>query len=328
MTPPDPEAPQSASPTTVTRARAHAPGCVGNVGVGFDVLGHALADVGDTVTVRIEGEPGVRVSEVTGIDADAIPRDAGSNAAAAAAESLRATMAPALGIVLSLHKGIPLGSGMGGSGASAVAGAAAVNALLSEPLPREALLEHALAGEAAACGSAHADNVAASLLGGLVLVLAEAPRHCVRLPAPPDVHCALVHPALRVETREARQALAEGFELSTVVRQSGHLAGLVAACYRGDLALIRRCLVDVMIEPRRAQLIPGFARAREAAMAAGALGGSISGAGPSVFAWCESSDIARAAAEAMTNAFADAGIEAQSWTQPLEAPGVQVSTTP
>lgn len=303
-------------------AVAFAPASVGNVAVGFDILGHAFPVIGDRVRAARSAAPGVRITAVTGVTA-ALPRDATTNTAGRAAQSLLASQAPAWGVDLLIEKGIPLGSGLGGSAASAVAAAVAVNELLDQPLARGALLPHAVEGEAAASGSRHADNVAASLFGGLVLTVGgEAPR-CIQVPVPAGIHCVLVHPHRYLSTRAARDILKPAVPLADLVRQTGNLAGFLAGCYAGDLALIRACFEDVVVEPQRSHLIPGFDAARRAALANGALGCSISGAGPSIFAWCEAAQ-AEAARAAMCAAFAAHGQPCDHWVAPVGGDGATV----
>jgi len=303
------------------RAQAFAPASVGNVGVGFDILGHALNGIGDRVTVQAADAPGVRIRAIRG-SARALPMEAADNTAGAALIALRARHGIAAGFEVEIDKGIPFGSGMGGSAASAVAALVAANALLAVPLPLAALYEAALDGEVVASGSRHGDNVAPMLLGGLVLAApGVAP---LRLAVPVELHCALVHPHCVVETRQARAALAGHYALSEFVAQSGHLALLLTGCQRGDPALIRAGLDDVLVEPRRAPLVPGFAAVKAAALDAGALGASISGAGPSVFAWCWGANAARAAATAMQQAFASAGLLSDAHLGPVDAPAAKV----
>jgi homoserine kinase len=310
-------------------ARAFAPASVGNVAVGFDVLGHALEGVGDRATVRAVREPGVRITGVRGVVAD-LPRAAERNTAGRALLSLleRAPQANAsgtaagIGFELELDKGIALGSGMGGSAASAVAALVAANALLPAPLGLEDLYACALDGEAVASGSRHGDNVAPMLLGGLTIAPARgAP---VRVPVPEALHCALVHPHCVVETRTARAILAGSYELKEFVVQSEGLALVLAGLHQDDLALVRRGFRDVLVEPRRAALVPGFAVVQWAARQAGALGASISGAGPSVFAWCDGRATAEHAARAMQQAFGAAGLASDAWVSRVAAPAARV----
>jgi homoserine kinase len=305
----------------VTRqARAFAPAGVGNVAVGFDLLGHSLAGAGDAATERRIDAPEVRNAAIRGVETR-IPLEAGRNTAGAALVSLRETLGLGFGFEIELDKGIALGSGMGGSASSCVAALVAANALLDAPLSREALYPHALAGESLASGGRNGDNVAPMLLGGLVLAT---PERMLRIPVPEAWHCVLVHPAQVLETLHAREVLRGDWSLADFVEQSGNLALVLAGCFRSDAELVRAGLRDVLIEPRRAPLIPGFDAVRAAALSAGAMGAGISGAGPSVFAWFESRTQAESAAGAMRAAFAQAGFSSESFVSPVAGPAAAV----
>ena len=297
-------------------ACAFAPASVGNVGVGFDILGHSMAGAGDRAEVRVIGEPGVRIAAIHGAVTD-LPRDPQRNTAGMALLALREALAWPHGFELSLHKGIPLGSGMGGSAASCVAALVAANALLEKPLSREALYRFALDGEVVASGSRHGDNLGSMLLGGLVLATHD---RLLRIPVPRAWHCALVHPHCVLETRKARAVLAGEYALEAFVAQSANLALVLAGCFRGDAALVREGLKDVLVEPRRASLVPGFARVKQAALDHRALGASISGGGPSVFGWYENRRDAEAAAVAMQSAFAAEGLQSDAFVAPIDSP--------
>jgi len=302
------------------QASAFSPASVGNVGVGFDILGHVIEGAGDTVTVRRIDAPEVRIASITGATVD-LPLDAPGNTAGAALISLREALGLPFGFEVEIEKGIPLGSGMGGSAASCVAALVAANALLDAPLPREQLYPHALVGEAVASGGKHGDNLGPMLLGGLVLATAE---HLVRIPVPEAWHSVLVHPDAILETRRARAALHGDYALKDFVAQSANLSLVLAGCHAGDASLVRAGLQDILVEPRRAPLIVGFDAAKQAALEAGAMGASISGAGPSVFAWFESRAEAEAAAPAVQAAFAAAGFDSQAWVSPINATGAQL----
>ncbi len=301
-------------------AHAFAPACIGNVGVGFDILGHSMAGAGDRAEVRRIEAPEVRIAAIHG-KAPGLPLEAPHNTAGAALLSMRKALGLAHGFELVLHKGIALGSGMGGSAASCVAALVAANALLERPLPPEALYEFALDGEAVASGSRHGDNLAPMLLGGLVLV---AGTRLVRIPVPADWHCALVHPHYVLETRTARAALAGDYRLGEFVAQSANLALVLAGCHRGDAAMVRDGLRDVLVEPRRAPLVPNFAQVKQAALDHAALGASISGAGPSVFGWYQRRADAEAAAAAMRAAFAEAGLDSDAFVAPIDGPAARL----
>lgn len=313
-------APAHAPQGAPRQAAAFSPASVGNVAVGFDILGHPLAGVGDTVTVRRIDAPQVRVAAIRGAPF-ALPLEAERNTAGAALIAMRQALGLEYGFEIEIDKGIALGSGMGGSAASCVAALVAANALLERPLPRQALYPFALAGEAVASGGRHGDNLGPMLLGGLVLATAE---RLVRIPVPPHWHSLLVHPEAVLETRRAREVLQVDYALKDFVAQSANLALVLAGCHAGDADLIRAGLRDVLVEPRRAPLIGGFDAAKAAALDAGAMGASISGAGPSVFAWFESRQGAQDAAPAVQAAFAAAGFDSQAWVCPIDSPGAHL----
>jgi homoserine kinase len=305
---------------------AFAPASVGNVGVGFDTLGHALDVAGDTVTLRSADVPGVRLGRVTGV-LDALPADPQRNTALRPLLAMMSDHAVESGVIVDVDKGIALGSGMGGSAASAVACVVAANAHWGLALEPERLLAYAMLGETVASDSAHADNAAPSLYGGLVLCEGSARPRVTTLPVPGDLRCVLVHPRISIETRTGRGVLGATVRLTDFVRQSQYLAGFVAGCLRSDPDQIARCLRDVVIEPQRSRLIPGFGPAQRAALDAGALGCSISGSGPSVFAWCRADD-APAVRQALIEAFGTAGLAATGWISRIDAPGARLLAIP
>lgn len=304
-------------------ARAFAPASVGNIGVGFDLLGHSIDGPRDVATVRRIDAPEVRIRAIAGdvAGADRLPLEAERNTAGRALIALREALALPFGFEVELEKGIPLGSGLGGSAASCVAALVAANTVLDAPLSRDALYPFALQGEAVASGSLHGDNVAPMLLGGVTLATHD---RMIALSVPTALHAVVVHPDQELETRRARAALADPYPLSQFVEQSTHLALFLTGLQRGDLDLIREGLADVLVEPRRAALIPGFGDVKAAALAHDALGASISGAGPSVFAWFASNAQAEAAAPAMRAAFRAAGYGARAYVSPVAGPRAEV----
>lgn len=306
----------------IETAAASAPASIGNVGVGFDILGQAFDAVRDTVTAHREEEPGVRLGTVSGL-MTTLPVTAGGNTALAAAAAVLAAAGASFGMRLDIDKGVPLAAGMGGSAASAVAGAAAANALLGSPFALEALLPFAIEGERVAADPPHWDNVMASLLGGLVLAAREVPPLVRRLPAPPGIVSILLHPALRIETKAARRILAADVPLELAVEHGRRVAAFVAGCASGDVELIRAGFEDLIAEPQRVHLLPTLPSVKRAALEAGALGCSFSGSGPSVFAWAREGDADRVEA-AMEDAFAAAGQGATAYRAPLDSPGVRI----
>ncbi len=305
-----------------------APASIGNVCVGFDVLGLALDGVGDRVMARKTDSPGVTVAEVRGLDGDIHPylsADADQNTASIAARALLDSRDASFGVELKVHKGVPLQSGMGSSAASAVAAVVAANALFETPLEVEALLSYALEGEKFASGGLHADNVAPSLLGGLILCPQILLPQIVRLPVPSGVSAVLLHPDLQVNTAQARRTLKKSCPMQQWIDQQGLLAGFVAACAANDIDLIRKTLRDVIIEPQRAAAVPCFEQVTQAANRSGALGCSLSGSGPSIFALCRESD-APNIATAMEQACRSQGIGCQTWVSPMTAGGARVES--
>lgn len=305
------------------KATAFAPATVGNVAVGFDILGFALESIGDRVTLHRTEKPGVEIAEIRGLVTD-LPRRADENTASVGLVQLIADFGLPFGFRVDIEKGIPLGSGMGGSAASAVAAVVAANEFVGRKLSRTDILGYALLGESVASGDIHGDNVTPSLCGGLTLTRSLEPIDVVQIPVPDEICCVLVHPEHRIDTRNARQVIPKKMPLSTFVHQSANLAGFLSGCFMGDTQLIRNSLQDLLIEPHRAPLIPGFRHVRQAALDHGALGCSISGAGPSVFAWVNGASDAKAVREAMCAAFAGEGVESSAWISALNCPGASI----
>lgn len=303
-------------------ATAFAPASVGNVAVGFDVLGHAVDALGDRVRALRSAAPGVTIRRISGVVQD-LPLVADKNTAGMAALAMQQELGLPFGFELEIEKGIPLGSGLGGSAASAVAAVVAAAALVDETIDRTRLLKFAMRGEAVASGSVHADNIAPSLFGGLVLTVGIDNPHVKRIPVPESVRCVIVHPHMVLATREARAILRKTVELSDVIWQQANLAGFLAGCYTSDLPLMRESLLDVVIEPQRQVLIPGFVDVKQGAMTAGAIGCSISGAGPTVFAWAEEPDAENVRTE-MVEAFHRHGLKTDSWVSDIGRDGARV----
>ncbi|MFL6620205.1 MAG: homoserine kinase [Povalibacter sp.] len=305
-----------------TSATAFAPASIGNVAVGFDVLGHSFQTIGDRVTARRIDTPTVRIVSISGLVSD-LPREPEKNTSGMAVLSMVRDLKLDFGIELSIEKGIPLGSGLGGSAASAVAAVVAANALLPKSLDKLELLKFAMKGEAVASGAVHVDNIAPSLFGGLVLTVGIDNPNVKQIPVPASVRCVLVHPHMMLSTRAAREILNRSIDLSNVIWQSANLAGFLTGCFTGDLRLIRESLEDVIIEPQRKVLIPGFEQVKQAAIVHGALGCSISGAGPTVFAWCEEPD-AEAIRDSMVAAFAAHNLGTDAWISTLDPAGARI----
>lgn len=301
------------------RVRVYAPGSIGNVGPGLDILGMATAAGGDSVLMAWSGD---HQSQVDDPGHRELPTEATRNTAAIAAMAVLRRAGIDRGVRLSVHKGLPLSGGQGGSAASAVAGAVAANVLSGARLDHVALLECALEAEAAVAGR-HLDNLAPSLLGGLVLVRTVQPVDVIRLPVPAALRVVLVHPHQRLGTREARAALPATLPRDLALQQAANIAAMVAGACLGDLALLGRAIDDRIAEPARAPLLPGFVAARRAALDAGALGCSISGAGPTAFAFTDRDDLSVRVAEAMVRAYGDAGVAANAKITQVDPAGAR-----
>ncbi|MBK8232480.1 MAG: homoserine kinase [Candidatus Eisenbacteria bacterium] len=307
--------------------RVFAPATVANLGPGFDLLGLALEGLGDTVLARFGTQPGVTIAAVTLHDGapdqgGKLPLDPRRNSAGIAATLTLRRAGIEASIELELQKGLPIGSGLGSSAASAVAGAYATNLLLGSPLRKSELIEPCLAAEEAVAGR-HADNLAPALFGGLILIRSIDPIDLLRLPVPTGLNVVVVSPAFELSTRVAREALPKEVSLAQSTRNTANVAALVTACHSGDLGLLSRSLIDEIVTPARARLIPGAELVMAAARAAGALGSSISGSGPSIFALTHSPPTARRVREAMIEAFAAAGLAATGHISGADCPGVR-----
>ncbi|MBX2870852.1 MAG: homoserine kinase [Saprospiraceae bacterium] len=301
--------------------KVFAPASVANVACGFDVLGFAIEKPGDEIIVRFSDKPGLKITAITGAKGK-LPFEVEKNTAGYAAQRLLEHLGETeRGIEMEIHKKMPFGSGLGSSAASAVAGVMAVNELLKRPLEKRELLHFAVLGEQLADGAYHADNVAPSLIGGMILIRNNEDLDVHRLPLPQGIYASVVYPHVKILTKDARAVLSDQVSLSKCIQQSGNLAGLVVGLYNGDLDLISRSLQDVIIEPQRAKLIPHFYKVKEAAMNAGAMGCSISGAGPSIFALSANSLIAENVGAAMEKVFHDAKIPNELFVSPINQEG-------
>jgi homoserine kinase len=319
-----------------------APATVANVGSAFDVLGFALESPGDTVTAAWSPLPGISISSIsgssilgssisgTGID---LPTDPKRNTASVSIQALIDALPVAIkdilrlttrGITLDIEKGLPIGSGLGSSSASTVAAVVAANELMGSPFSKEQLLPFAMEGERIACGAAHADNVGPALLGGFILVRSYSPLDIIPLPCPKSLHVALLSPDVEIKTSDARRILKQSVPLRDAITQWGNVAALIAGIFKDDPELIGRALEDKIIEPSRADLIPGFQTFKFAALTAGAHGFAISGSGPSVFAVCSSDAVASKVAEALKRACTEIGINGRTFHSRVNSKGASV----
>ncbi len=306
---------------------AFAPATVSNVACGFDVLGFALDEPGDEVTASFSATAGVRILDILN-DGGRLPREASRNTAGVAVQVLLDRLGEQRGIALTIKKGLPLSSGLGGSAASAAAAVVAADALLGAGSSQTTLIECALEGERLGAGSAHGDNIAPCICGGFVLVRESHPPDIVRLPVPRGLTAVVVHPDLEIETAKARALLGTTVPLKDAVAEWANLGAFVHSLHTSDFALMSRSLHDSIAEPRRAALVPGLAAIKQAAKDAGALGSSLSGSGPSMFALCATAGVAARVAQAMTETVrAYIGGEPQTYIAQVAERGARVMST-
>lgn len=305
--------------------RVFAPATVANMICGFDVLGFAVDAPGDEVRMIKVDKPGVRIRSILG-DEGRLPLDADKNTVSACVQMFLAALGltDSIGVEIELIKHMPIGSGLGSSSASTVAGLFAINALLGNPLTKTELMPFCVEGERLACGHGHADNVAPALMGGITLIRGTEPLDIISLPVPEDLYAGIVFPKVDVPTRDARQLIKEKVLLKDAVTQWGNIAGLVAGLFQSDYALISRSMHDVLIEPTRAILIPEFYAMKNIAMEAGALSFGISGSGPSVVAITKGKAIAEAIVQAIEAHLNACEIESLKYVSSVNTEGPKI----
>lgn len=310
-------------PDNMKTIRTFAPATVANVSCGFDVFGFAVESPGDEVVLTLTDSPGVRIKKIEG-DEGRLPLDAQKNTAGVAVFAFLNAIESKQGVEIVLKKNLPLGSGMGSSAASSVAALVGINHLMGEPFARKELLPFAMEAERIACGSAHADNVAPSLLGGFVLIRGYDPLDVVSIPTPDNLYCTLIHPHIELNTQDSRQVLRRNIALKDAIVQWGNIAGLVAGLMKPDLDLISRSLKDVIAEPIRSMLIPGFDRIKQSAVENGALGSGISGSGPTIFALSADQGTASRVGEAIKDEFARFQLKSETFVSRINARGAMI----
>jgi len=297
------------------------PATIANVSCGFDVLGLCLESVGDEMTITKSAQKGIHIAEIIGAD---LPLEAERNVAGVAALALVAHLQPDCGFEISITKNIKAGSGIGSSAASAAGAVFGINRLLGSPLTNKELIYYAMQGEALASGAPHADNVSPALLGGFTLVRGYDPLDVITLPSPAELYVTVIHPQIELKTKDARSVLKETISLKKATIQCGNLGGLISGLYTADYDLIGRCLHDELVEPVRSILIPQFDELKAAAKVAGALGGGISGAGPSVFALSKGLETAQKTAQAMAAILAPTGLPFDVHVSPINPTGIRI----
>lgn len=309
--------------TEMKTVHAFAPATVANVSCGFDIFGFAVEEPGDEVILTLKDTPGVNIKMIEG-DEGRLPLEADRNTAGVAVLAFLRSVGSNQGVEIILKKNLPLGSGMGSSAASSVAALVGINHLLGEPFAKKDLLPFAMEAERVACGSAHADNVAPSLMGGFVLIRGYDPLDVVSIPTPENLYCTLIHPQLELNTMDSRRVLRVNITLKDAVTQWGNIAGLVAGLMKPDFALISRSLKDVIAEPVRSMLIPGFDIIKQKAVENGALGSGISGSGPTIFALSGDQDTARQVGKVIAQEFEKFRLNSEVFVSRINPLGARV----
>ncbi|PKH51531.1 homoserine kinase [Tenacibaculum sp. Bg11-29] len=299
-----------------------APATVANVSCGFDSMGFAVDTMGDEMTFTKTAERGVQITEITG--ADGLSLNPTENAAGVVALAMLAKHPVNFGIKITMHKGFSPGSGLGSSAASSAGAAFGVNELLNKPFSTLELTKFSMLGEEAACGTPIADNVAAAVYGGFVLIRSYDPLDIIKLPVPDELQLVAIHPQIEVKTKDAREVLPDNVPLKSAVTQWANVGGLVSGLHTSDYQLISNSLTDVIVEPARKHLIPHFDLVKSEAIKAGALGAGISGSGPTIFALCKGEEIAKKVQAAIQNAYADKNIDFTLFSSKINTQGVRI----
>ena len=298
-----------------------APATVANVSCGFDSLGFAVDAIGDEMTFTKTTEKGVKITNITGAD---LTYDVDKNAASAVVKKMLNEANADFGIELTIHKGFSPGSGLGSSAASAAGAAFGANQLLGNPFSELELTKFAMFGEEVACGTPIADNVAAAIYGGFVLVRSYNPLEIIKLPVPSELRVVAIHPQIEVRTKDARDVLPTKIALKDAVTQWANVGGLISGLYTDNYNLISNSLVDIIVEPVRKGLIPFFDDIKNSALKAGALGAGISGSGPTIFALCKGDEIAEKVYKSIEESYKNTGIDFEMFISKVNPEGIKI----
>ena len=298
-----------------------APATVANVSCGFDSLGFAVDAIGDEMTFTKTAEKGVQITNITGAD---LTYNVDENAASAVVKKMLNAANATFGIALTIHKGFSPGSGLGSSAASAAGAAFGANQLLGDIYSDLELTKFAMFGEKVACGSAIADNVAAAIFGGFILVRSYEPLEIIKLPVPNELRVVAIHPQISIKTKDARAVLPTEIALKDAVTQWANVGGLISGLYTDNYNLISNSLVDIIAEPSRKSLIPFFDDIKNSAIKAGALGAGISGSGPTVFALCKGDIVAKAVYKSIEESYKNTGIDFEMFVSKVSPEGIKI----
>lgn len=296
------------------------PATVANVSCGYDVLGFCLDTIGDEMVIRTTERKGIFITKIEGYD---LPLDATKNVAGVSALAMIADAKPDFGFEIEIYKNIKPGSGIGSSSASASGSVFAINELLGRPYTKTQVTDFAMKGEALASGSEHADNLAPGIFGGFTLVKSTSPLEVLQLPTPKDIYATIIHPQIEIKTSDARAILPKTFPLKDAITQWANLGSFVHALHTSDYELLKRSLMDVIVEPHRSQLIPHFAEVKLAALEQGALGASISGAGPAIFALSKGIENAENVEKAMREVYSKTAIAFETYVSKINTEGIR-----
>lgn len=307
------------------KVSAFAPATIANLNCGFDVLGLALSSIGDTVEVGFTADTEIVITEI--VNGDNLPKEAHKNSCSVVVQKMREALGESRGVEMRIKKGFLSGSGLGSSSASSAAAAMAFNLLCGSPYSTKELVQFAVEGERVACGSAHADNVAPALLGGVTLVRSNDPLEVIELPVPEEMYAVLFFPQITINTYDARGILKENMPVKEAIKQWANLGAFVAALYQKDFDLLSRSMQDLVAEPYRSQLIPRFKEMKKAALEAGAFTFGISGSGPSVFALCKNEDQAKAVQQNLLEVYQDGTLKSLNYMEKID-PGTGAKEVP
>lgn len=302
------------------KIRVKVPATVANLVCGFDILGLALHDPADIMEIELLDTPGIKISHT---DTFGLPEEPAKNVSGVALEALVNAMDKPVGFNVTIHKNIKPGSGLGSSAASAAGAVVAANYLLGNRFTKDELIQFAMFGEKLASGVKHADNIAPCIYGGVTLIRAIHPLDIVTIP-PPDLFVTIVHPQIEVKTSDAREILRKEVLLKEAIKQWGNIAGLVSGLLKNDHSLISRSLEDVIIEPVRKILIPCFDEIKNGCLQAGALGGGISGSGPSIFMLSSSEAAAANSEKIMKKEYNSIGIQYKTYITRINQTGILI----
>ena len=298
-----------------------APATVANVSCGFDSLGFAVDAIGDEITFTKTAEKGVKITTITGAD---LTYDIDKNVASAVVKKILNAANADFGIELTIHKGFSPGSGLGSSAASAAGAAFGANKLVGNRYSELELTKFAMFGEEVACGSQIADNVAAAIYGGFILVRSYNPLEIIKLPVPSELRVVAIHPQITIKTKDARAVLPKKIALKDAVTQWANVGGLISGLFTDNYPLISRSLVDIIAEPARKPLIPFFDEVKDSALKAGALGAGISGSGPTIFALCEGNEVAKKVYHSIEESYKNKGIDFEMFISKVNQEGIRI----